>query len=285
MPKPTQYYDLVIIGGGPAGLVAANTATASHKKIAIIDSHHELGGAGVNTGTVPSKTLRETALALSGMKSRDLYGVDLSVRREVTIKDFLGHEQHVKAVFNENFLKRLKNEHSDLYFGEATFLDANTVSVKLLPGVLGAHKDTSEPCTLHGDKILIATGSSPMRPPLFPFECGDIYDSDSILKLDKIPKSMAVIGAGVIGSEYACTFAALGAEVHLIDGRDKLLGFLDVEVSQALQAAIERSGVKFQWKEMVKKCEKLASGQVMLTFESGNTPDRRQRARRRRPQE
>ena len=117
MPNEPKNYDLIIIGGGPAGIVAANTATANHKKVALIDSHHELGGAGINTGTVPSKTLRETALALSGLQSRDLYGVDLSVRREVTIRDFLGHEQHVKSVFNESFLKRLRNEHSDIYFG------------------------------------------------------------------------------------------------------------------------------------------------------------------------
>lgn len=271
MPKPTQYYDLVIIGGGPAGIVAANTATASHKKIALVDSHHELGGAGINTGTVPSKTLRETALALSGMQSRDLYGVDLSLRREVTIRDFLGHERHVKAVFNESFLKRLKNEHSDIYFGEASFADAHTISVKLLPGVLGERVDISEPCTLHGEKILIATGSSPMRPPLFPFDKEGIYDSDTILNLSKIPKTMAVIGAGVIGSEYACTFAALGAEVHIVDGRDKLLSFLDVEVSQALEEAMKRGGVTFQWKEMVKKCELAPEGKVMLTFESGKT--------------
>ncbi len=103
MPKETKNYDLVIIGGGPAGIVAATTATASRMKIALIDSHHELGGAGVNTGTVPSKTLRETALALSGMQSRNLYGVDLSLRREVTIRDFLGHEQHVEGGFQFEF--------------------------------------------------------------------------------------------------------------------------------------------------------------------------------------
>jgi NAD(P) transhydrogenase len=270
MPNEPKSYDLVIIGGGPAGLIAANTATASHKKIAIIDSHHELGGAGVNTGTVPSKTLRETALALSGMQSRDLYGVDLSVRREVTIKDFLGHEQHVKAVFNDSFLKRLHNEHSDVYFGDAAFVDPHSVTVKLLPGLLGAKAPCGDSVTLRGEKILIATGSSPVRPPLFPFDREEIYDSDSILMLHKIPKTMAVIGAGVIGSEYASTFAALGAQVHIIDGRDKLLPFLDVEVSHALQAAMERAGVTFHWKEMIQKCE-CANGAATLTFTSGKT--------------
>ena len=270
MPNEPKNYDLVIIGGGPAGLVAATTATASHKKVALIDSHHELGGAGINTGTVPSKTLRETALALSGMQSRNLYGVDLSLRREVTIRDFLGHEKHVKAVFNESFLKRLHNENSDVFFGDASFIDAHTLDVKLLPGVLGSKAECGETVSLRGEKILIATGSSPVRPPLFPFDKDEIYDSDSILNLHKIPKSMAVIGAGVIGSEYASTFAALGAQVHIIDGRDKLLPFLDAEVSHALQAAMERSGITFHWKENVQKCE-CADGSATLTFASGKS--------------
>jgi NAD(P) transhydrogenase len=270
MPNEPKNYDLIIIGGGPAGVTASNTATASLKKIALIDNHHELGGAGINTGTVPSKTLRETALALSGLQSRNLYGVDLSLRREVTIRDFLGHEQHVKAAFNESILQRVRCEHSDVYFGSAAFTDPHTISVKLLPGVLGAHTDTSTPAVLRGEKILIATGSSPVRPPLFPFDRDEIYDSDSILSLHKIPKTLAVIGAGVIGSEYACTFAALGAQVHIVDGRDQLLSFLDAEVSHALQGAMERSGITFHWKEMVKTCA-CADGSATLTFESGKS--------------
>jgi len=274
MPNEIKNYDLVIIGGGPAGLIAADTATSNHKTVALIDCHHELGGAGVNTGTVPSKTLRETALALSGLQSRNLYGVDLSLRREVTISDFLGHEQNVKAIFNASFLKRLESEHAEVFFGTASFVDPHTVSVVPIPVASapeGGVAATNEAVLLHGENILIATGSSPVRPDIFPFGTGEIYDSDTILKLDRIPKSMAAIGAGVIGSEYGCTFAALGAKVHIIDGRDKLLPFLDVEVSLALAAAMERTGVTFHWNENVQQCTLLLSGEVKLDFASGTS--------------
>ena len=266
MPNEIKNYDLVIIGGGPAGLTATITATEHHKTVALIDCHHELGGAGINTGTVPSKTLRETALALSGLRSRGLYGVDLSLRREVTIGDFLSREQSVKAIFNEAFLKRVETHHADIFYGTATFIDPYTVSMQPIPGGTG---QSGESILLRGENILIATGSSPVQPALFPFGKGEIYDSDSILKLDRIPKRMAAIGAGVIGSEYGCTFAALGAEVHIIDGRDKLLPFLDVEVSKALATAMERTGVTFNWNEHVDKCEILPSGEVTLSLSSG----------------
>jgi NAD(P) transhydrogenase len=270
MPTETKNYDLIIIGGGPAGLTAASTAATLHKTVALIDCHHELGGAGINTGTVPSKTLRETALALSGMQSRNLYGVDLSLRREVTISDFLGHEQNVKAIFNDALLKRLESRHTDVFYGTASFTDPHTISVRLIPAPgQDASTVSNEPVLLRGDNILIGTGSSPVRPDLFSFGTGEIYDSDTILKLDCIPKTMAIIGSGVIGSEYGCTFAALGAKVHIIDGRDKLLPFLDTEVSLALAAAMERSGITFHWNEKVQTCVVAPSGEVTLTFASG----------------
>jgi NAD(P) transhydrogenase len=268
MPSETKNFDLVILGGGPAGLTAAGTASENHKSMALVDCHRELGGAGINTGTVPSKTLRETALALTGMKSRKLYGLDLSLRREVTISDFLGREQNIKAMFNQSLLQRLENEHAEAFFGTASFVDPHTVSVVPIPGASG-EPASSAPVLLRGENILIATGSSPVRPPIFPFGYGEIYDSDSILALDRIPKTMAVIGAGVIGSEYGCTFAALGAEVHIIDGRDRLLPFLDAEVSVALAFAMERGGIKFHWREKVQKCELQPNKQVTLTLSSG----------------
>lgn len=266
MPNETKSYDLVILGGGPAGIIAANTATGLGKSVALVNSHPELGGAGINTGTVPSKTLRETAVALSGLRSRDLYGVDLSLRREVTIGDFLGHEQHVRAGFNMLISQQLHSEKAEIYCGIGSFVDPHTIRVQPLstdPASAG------EEILLHGESILIATGSSPLRPSLFPFEHTEIYDSDSILSLDEIPKTLAVVGAGVIGSEYGCTFAALGAEVHIVDGRDLLLPFLDVEVSKALAMAMERRGVTFHWKETVQECVVQESRRVTLKLSSG----------------
>jgi NAD(P) transhydrogenase len=254
-------YDLVVIGGGPAGIVGATQAASSGKKVAVVDLHPELGGAGINTGTVPSKTLRETALALSGVRSRDLYGVDLSLRRETTVADFLRHERTVRAGFNHLVAIRFAVDQIETYKGTAMFTDPHTIQI--------AGSDSSE-TTIQGDKILIATGSSPVLPDIFPFTSREVYDSDTILELDRVPKKMAIVGAGAIGSEYACTFAALGATVHLIDGRDQLLPYLDAELSRTLMTGMEKLGIIFHWNEKVQACASTEQG-VTLTFASGQT--------------
>jgi len=260
MADEAKQYDMVVIGGGPAGITAASTAAECGRSVALVNAHHQLGGAGINTGTVPSKTLRETALALSGIKSRDLYGVDLSLRREVTVADFLRHEENVKGIFHDSLTERFQASHTDIYRGTARFEDPHTLAVQDLAG--GAQR-------LRGGSVLIGTGSSPVRPALFPFGKGEIYDSDTILRLDRVPKTMGVIGAGVIGSEYACTFAALGTKVHIFDGRGELLSFLDGEISRALTAALERRGIVFHWRETVQACSVQDGGQVTLALASG----------------
>ena len=259
MGENTLKVDLIVIGGGPAGVVGATTAASMGKKVALVDYRAELGGAGANTGTVPSKTLRETALALSGVRSRGLYGVDLSLRREATVADFLRHEQQVKAGMNQLLSQRMDAWNTAVYCGSAAFADSHTVRV-------GGDK----PISIQGDCILIATGSAPARPPGFPFGCREIYDSDTILELDRLPETMAVVGAGVIGSEYASTFAALGASVHLIDGRNALLPFLDAELSRALTAAMEKNGIRFHWGARPRSYYQEESGKVTLTLESGD---------------
>ena len=260
-------FDLIVIGGGPAGIVAATAAAGLGKHVALVDNHHELGGAGANTGTVPSKTLRETALALSGIRSRNLYGVDLSLRREATVSDFLRHERNVKAGLNLLLARRMETNQTAVYYGNGTFEDPHTIRICL--------KSDSDPneVRIKGEHILIATGSSPLHPPDIPFGFPEVYDSDTILELDRLPGTLGVLGAGVIGSEYACTFAALGTKVHVIDGRDVLLSFLDSEVSRALTTVMERDGIVFHWKEQV-QCSGCQAGtgeagKVALQLSSG----------------
>jgi len=255
-------YDLIVLGGGPAGIVGASTAAGFGKSIALVDNHHELGGAGINTGTVPSKTLRETALTLSGARSRNLYGVDLSLRRDATVADFLRHERAVKKSFNHVLESRLDASNADVYHGTGAFQDPHTVQVR---------REGESDAFIRGEHILIATGSSPARPDIFPFGSPAIYDSDTILELTRLPKTLAVIGAGTIGCEYACVFAALHTEVHLVDGRDVLLPFLDREIAQALMTAMQRNGVVFHWKEHAESCTSSAEERVTLRLSSGAT--------------
>jgi NAD(P) transhydrogenase len=265
MPNEPKPYDFVVIGGGPAGIYGAMELAEHGKTVALVDNSTALGGAGVNTGTIPSKTLRETALALSGLRSRNLYGVDLSLRRDITVNDFLGHEQHVRSAFNNSIANRIQAEMVHVYTGAAAFTDPHTVEVKPIPD------GPPETQLLRGESFLLATGSSPNRPDLFFSQKGEIYDSDTVLKLDRIPKCMAVIGAGVIGSEYSCIFAALGAKVHMVDGHESLMPFLDGEVVGALTAAMEKSGITFHWKQTVTQCDPIENDGVKLTL-SGEPP-------------
>src|ERR1700693_1226930 len=182
MPENPKEFDLIVVGGGPAEIVGATTAAAFGKTVAVVDSHHELGGAGANTGTVPSKTLRETALALSGLRSRKLFGVDLSLRREATVADFMRHKENVAAQERRRREEQLRTYKVVTFHGAASFVDPHIVRVA--PDTL-----------LRGEKILIATGSSPVRPPEFQFEHPRVHDSDEILEIGVLPKTLAIVGA------------------------------------------------------------------------------------------
>jgi NAD(P) transhydrogenase len=257
---PTSSYDLVVIGGGPAGSTAAMTAAAFGKTVAIVERAGVLGGAGINTGTVPSKTLRESALLLSGWRARKLLGVSVVQRETAKVADFTHHEHHVVAIARREIEERVHQNHVAEFWGDAKFVGAHTILVT------GADGTT---LTLSGSVIFVATGSSPLHPPEFPFEHPRVNDSDKILEITEMPRALAVVGAGVIGAEYACTFAALGVEVHLIDGRDSLLSFLDSEVSATITRAMTDAGVRFHWKERVVRCDAPPAGDVRLTLSSG----------------
>src|SRR4051812_39782603 len=254
-----QAFDVVVIGAGPGGVSAATTAAGLGKSVAIVEKHRVVGGAALNTGTVPSKTLRETALALSGLRTRRLHGGDLSLRRECTVADLLTHEQDVRRTIRSQWDRLLGAYGVTLFTGEGRFLDGHKVAVAGPDGE----------AALRAEHVIIAIGSSPARPPQFPFEHNRVHDSDEVVNLESVPKSLAVVGAGVIGCEYACMFAALGVPVHVIDGRDCLLPFLDLDVAQALTKAMEDLGVRFHWKEQVSACAAPPAGDIRLTLGSG----------------
>jgi NAD(P) transhydrogenase len=235
-------YDLVVIGSGPAGEKGAAQAAYWGKKVAIVEKSRHFGGAGINTGTVPSKTLRETALYYSGLRQRGLYGIDYSLRDDLTVEEFMFRKQIV--IENERTIieRNLDRHRIKVIWGEGAIKDAHTVRVQQHNG-----KQTD----LTTEFILIATGSAPFHPPDVPFDHRMIFDSDSILLMDRIPKSMAVVGGGVIGSEYAGIFTALGVEVTLVDGRDRLLGFVDGEIAGRLQSQLEHLGLRFFFNDRV----------------------------------
>ena len=255
-------FDLIVIGAGPGGVAAAQAAAVLGKRVAIVERHPVVGGAAANTGTIPSKTLRETALALSGTRARELHGLDLSLRRGATVDELLGHQRAVAAGEAGHLRKQLDTLGVTVVHGTGSFLDPNTVQVVHPTPPGGATR-------LRGEKIAVAIGSCPTRPPQFPFEHPRIHDSDELLYLPAIPKSLAVIGAGVIGSEYACTFAALGTRIHVIDGRDALLPFLDPDLSAALKCAMEKAGITFWWKQQVESCTAPKAGDIGLKLDSG----------------
>lgn len=258
-----QSYDLIVIGSGPAGEKAAAQAAYFGKRVAVVESAREPGGACVNTGTIPSKILRESALYFSGIKQRGLYGVDYSLREGLTVQDFMHRKDVIVKHEREKVLRNLEAHRVDLYCGKGSFEDPHTVAAAPTGG---------EVKLLRGEILLIATGSGPHRSAEIPFDNKSIFDSDSILKMDRIPHSLAVIGGGVIGCEYASIFTALGVAVYLIDGRDQVLPFLDAEISSLLRERLSGLGVKFLLKERVTRTERVAGG-VLLTLKSGKVVD------------
>lgn len=230
-----KHYDLIVIGSGPAGEKGAAQAAYFGKRVVIIERAPRVGGAGINTGTVPSKTLREAALYYSGLRQRGLFGIDYSLKENMSVADLM-HREHIVIENEHKLIKENFDRHNiTLMYGEASFKDANTVIVKSPSG----EKE------IHGDVILIATGSSPFHPQGVQFGENLIYDSDSILHMNRIPKNMAVIGGGVIGTEYASIFTALGVNVILVEPRERVLPFVDTEIIHRLIDQLKEMGLKF----------------------------------------
>ena len=256
-----QQFDLVVMGSGPAGEKGGAQAAYFGKRVAVVECGSDLGGACINTGTLPSKILRESALYFSGLKQRGLYGIDYSLREGLTVESFTHRKDVLVGVERQKISANLAAHGIELIRGAASFVDAHTLAVNTGSG--GATE-------LRSDVILIATGSRPHRPPEIPFDDEVVFDSDSILKMGRIPRSLVVVGGGVIGCEYASIFTALGVEVSLVDGRDRVLPFLDPELSAALRERLAGLGVKFVLGERMGPIERTRKG-VKISMPSGAT--------------
>lgn len=257
-----EHFDLVVIGAGPAGEKGAAQAAYFGKRVAIVERAAHVGGAGINTGTVPSKTLRETALYFSGLRQRGLYGIDYSLRENLSVEDFLHRKNQVVENERRIIAANLDRHGIELVHGDAALADAHTVRVS---GAAGERE-------LHADVILIATGSSPLRPASIPFDDLLVYDSDEILHMDRIPRSMVVVGGGVIGTEYASIFTALGVQVTLVEPRGRVLPFVDGEIVDRLAAQLESLGMRFLYNDRMERLESVGEG-VRMTMHSGAVHD------------
>jgi NAD(P) transhydrogenase len=253
-------YDLIVIGSGPAGEKGAAQAAYFGKSVALIEREAVVGGACVNTGTIPSKTLRESALHLSGFRQRGFRegAIDLTVKG-ITVADFMYRKDRVVAHEWKRIEDNFRRHKIDRYGGTARFVSPTRVAIK---NAIGEE-------VIDGSVVLIATGSSPYRPDHVPFDGDVICDSDSILGIDRIPERLAVVGAGIIGIEYASIFAALGCEVHLIDGRTTLLPNIDREIVRILLGEFQnRLGITMHLGQDVASIERY-DRQASLTLKDG----------------
>jgi NAD(P) transhydrogenase len=257
-----RHYDLAVIGTGPAGQKAAIQAAKLGKAVAIIEKNEALGGVAVNTGTIPSKALREAVLHLTGASRRGLFGTTHRVKKKITLADLIVVSQTVIRQEWETIHDAFERNNVDLFWGKAHFEGPNLLQ-------LDRGDDTQ---LLTADRFLIAVGTRPATPDNIPFDGEKILSSDQLLKLRDLPRSMIVVGAGVVGTEYACMMATLGIHVTLIEGRHQVLGFLDEEIGESFQYQMRKSGITLRMGEKVKAIEKTRHGdeeKVQATLESG----------------
>ena len=235
-------YDLVVIGSGPSGQRAAIQAAKLGKHVAVIEKQRVVGGVCVNTGTIPSKTFRESVLHLSGFRERGIYGNSYTVRNDIKIEDLLFRVEHVVRGEIDVIRGQLARNKVQLIEATACFVDANHIRLE---------DGSEEEHIIQTDKVVIACGTNAARDPHITFDGQRIMVSDDILQLRSIPRSLIVIGAGVIGVEYATMFAALGVRVTIIDKRPTLLPFLDHEISAALTYIAQQNRVTMRLGEEV----------------------------------
>ncbi len=255
-----QTYDVLAIGCGPAGERATIQAARAGKRVAAIERAHVVGGNRVNWGTIPSKTLRESAMFVLSLTRNRIHGIRTEVK-DVTVHDFMFRERKVVQRELELINDSLERYRIDVLEGEARFLDPSSVEVTNREG---------QKSVIQAGVIVIATGSSPHRPSDVPFDGEAIFDSETILTLKTMPRSMLVLGAGVIGIEYASIFAALGLQVTLVDTRDRLLPYCDGEIAQVLETELGRLGVRIHHRDHYQTIERVDGKKVRCVTAKGH---------------
>src|ERR1039457_6439280 len=251
-------YDLIVIGSGPAGQRAAIYGSKLGKKIAVVESREVVGGACINTGTIPSKTMREAVLHLSGYNYKAIYGMNYRVKEKITMADLAFRVQHVIKTEVDVTEAQLSRNNVEILVGIASFVDATHVKVT-----------NSRGSNVYETRnVLIATGTKPAASAKVPINGRSIINSDQVLDLINLPKTMLVVGGGVIGVEYTCMFSALGVRVTLIERRPRLLEFADQEIVEALSYHLRDARVTMRLNEEVKSVEEMPDGTVVANLES-----------------
>ena len=233
-------YDLIVIGSGPAGHHAAIQGAKLGRRVALVERQQCLGGVCINTGTIPSKTLREAVLYLSGVHQRGFYGVSYRVKPHIAMHDLMFRCHQVIQREIDVYRAQFVRNGVDVLEGHAAFEDPHTIRVTA----------PSSSALFRADYFVIATGTAPARSRGVPTDHSAVIDSDGLFRLTDVPKSMIIVGGGVIGVEYACMFSTLGIAVTLVDGRDRLLEFLDAEIVEALIYHMRTTGVTFRLGEV-----------------------------------
>jgi len=251
-------YDLLVIGSGPSGQRAAVSAVKKGKRVALVEMRDVVGGVCINTGTIPSKTMREAVLHLSGYMYRSIYGMNYRVKEKITMSDLAFRVQHVIKTEIDVTEAQLSRNGVDIITGLASFEDPHHIRV------VGRQGSS----VLEATNIIIAVGTRPADTSKVPINGRTIINSDQILELQNLPKTLIVVGGGVIGVEYTCMFAALGVRVTLIEKRPKLLEFADQEIVEALSYHLRDSRVTMRLHEEVESVEELADGTVVANLES-----------------
>jgi NAD(P) transhydrogenase len=255
-----MHYDLLVVGSGPAGQKAAIAAAKQNWRVCIVERQRELlGGVSLHTGTIPSKTIREAILHLTGYRHRDVYEESYRRKREITMNDLRRMIYKVNQVEWQVLQDQFARNHVTVVCGEAAFVNSNCMEVT----------SRGERQTIEAEYILLAPGTRPTRPSHIPFNGETIFDSDEILSLGNIPRSMIVVGGGVIGLEYALMFATLGVKVTVVDGRSQLLEFCDREIIDTLLHHARSLGMIFRLGESVVEIREPKRGLVAVELESG----------------